>query len=105
MENTENLNKFGMEFQIKCVTALVSDRSFIEQISDILEIEFFESDAHQWIVDQALKYFMEYKDVPSLNVFKVQLDKVTQDSLRHSIVEKLKLVYQKMKDSDLRFIK
>lgn len=105
MENTENLNKFGMEFQIKCVTALVSDRSFIEQISDILEIEFFESDAHQWIVDQALKYFMEYKDVPSLNVFKVQLDKVTQDSLRQSIVEKLKLVYQKMKDSDLRFIK
>ena len=33
----DNLKKFGSEFQIKCISGLVSDKTFIERISDILE--------------------------------------------------------------------
>lgn len=101
----DNLKRFGTEFQIKCISALVSDRSFIERISDIVEIDFFEGDAYQWIVKNTIDYFMQYKNLPSLNVFKVKLDKVTNELLKQSVVEKLKPVYQKMNDNDIRFVK
>lgn len=101
----DNLKKFGNEFQIKCISGLVSDRPFIERLSDILEPEFFESDAHKWIVKNSIKYFNEYRDLPSLNVFKVKLESVTNEALKVSIVNNLKVIYQKMNDGDLTFIK
>ncbi len=101
----DNLKKFGSEFQVKCISGLVSDRPFIERISDIVEADFFESDAHQWIVKESIKYFNEYRDLPTLNVFKIKLEVVTNEVLKKSIVDNLKLVYQKMNDGDLKFIK
>jgi hypothetical protein len=105
LNTTDNLKKFGNEFQTKCISTLLTDKSFIEQIHDILEVDFFEGDANKWIVKNTIDYFFEYKDVPSLNVFKVKLDKVTNDLLKKSIVDSLKLVYLKTKDSDLKFVK
>ena len=101
----DNLKKFGSEFQVKCISGLVSDRPFIERISDIVEADFFESDAHKWIVKESIKYFNEYRDLPTLNVFKIKLEVVTNEVLKKSIVDNLKLVYQKMNDGDLKFIK
>jgi len=101
----DNLKKFGSEFQVKCISGLVSDRPFIERISDIVEADFFESDAHQWIVKESIKYFNEYRDLPTLNVFKVKLEVVTNEVLKKSIVDNLKSIYQKMNDGDLKFIK
>jgi len=101
----DNLKKFGSEFQVKCISGLVSDRPFIERISDIVEADFFESDAHKWIVKESIKYFIEYSDLPTLNVFKVKLEVVNNEVLKKSIVDNLKLIYQKMNDGDLKFIK
>lgn len=101
----DNLKKFGNEFQIKCISGLVSDRPFIERLCDIVEPEFFESEAHKWIVKNSIKYFNEYRDLPTLNVFKVRLESVTNEALKMSIVNNLKVVYQKMNDGDLIFIK
>ena len=101
----DNLKKFGSEFQIKCISGLVSDRPFIERLADIVEAEFFENEAHRWIVKESISYFNEYRDLPSLNVFKVRLETVSNEALKASIVNNLKVVYQKMNDGDLVFIK
>lgn len=101
----DNLKKFGMEFQIKCISGLVSDRTFIERISDILEPECFETDAHKFIVKETVSYFLQYKDLPTLAVFKVKVDSITNDVLKQSVVDQLRLVYQKISDSDLKYIK
>jgi len=101
----DNLKKFGNEFQIKCISGLVSDRPFIERLSDIIEPEFFENESHRWIVKHSIKYFNEYRDLPTLNVFKIKLETVTNEALKLSIVNNLKVVYQKMNDGDLTFIK
>ena len=101
----DNLKKFGNEFQIKCIAGLVSDRPFIERLADIVEADFFENEAHRWIVKESISYFHEYRDLPSLNVFKVRLETITNEALKASIVNSLKLVYQKMNDGDLKFIK
>jgi len=101
----DNLKKFGSDFQIKCISGLVSDRPFIERLADIVEEEFFENEAHRWIVKESITYFNEYRDLPSLNVFKVRLETVSNEALKASIVNNLKVVYQKMNDGDLTFIK
>ena len=64
----DNLKKFGSEFQIKCISGLVSDKTFIERISDILEPDSFETDAHKFIVKETISYFLEYKDLPGNNI-------------------------------------
>jgi replicative DNA helicase len=108
MENKQiidNLKKYGLDFQIKCISCLLSDRSFIERIHDIVEAEFFESDAHKWILKESLNYYNEYKDIPTLTVFKIKIDTVDNEVLKKSIVDNLKLVYQKVNDNDLKFVK
>ncbi len=108
MENKkaiDSLTKYGRDFQIKCISCLISDRSFIERINDIIEVDFFESDANKWVVKESIKYFNEYKDLPTLTVFKIKVDEVNDELLKRSIVDNLKLVYQKVSDNDLKFVK
>jgi hypothetical protein len=109
MENNkqiiDNLKKYGLDFQIKCIACLLSDRSFMERIQDIVEAEFFESDAQKWILKESIKYFNEYKDLPTLTVFKIKVDSVENEVLKKTIVDNLKLVYQKLNDNDLKFVK
>jgi replicative DNA helicase len=101
----DNLKKFGSEFQIKCISGLVSDKTFIERISDILEPDSFETDAHKFIVKETISYFLQYKDLPTLAVFKVKVDGIENDLLKQSVIEQLRLVYQKISDTDLKYIK
>ena len=101
----DNLKKFGSEFQIKCISGLVSDKTFIERISDILEPDSFETDAHKFIVKETISYFLQYKDLPTLAVFKVKVDGIENDILKQSVIEQLRLVYQKISDTDLKYIK
>ena len=83
----------------------MSDKTFIERISDILEPDSFETDAHKFIVKETISYFLQYKDLPTLAVFKVNVDGIENDLLKQSVVEQLRLVYQKISDTDLKYIK
>ena len=58
---TDRLSSYGYSFQIKVITALLTDRMFMQQISDILLPTYFESEANNWIVDNILEYNKEYK--------------------------------------------
>ena len=41
----KKLSDFGYNFQIKLIAALMTDKNFLQQISDILEHKYFESEA------------------------------------------------------------
>jgi replicative DNA helicase len=43
--------------------------------------------------------------LPTLAVFKVKVDSIENDLLKQSVVEQLRLVYQKISDTDLKYIK
>jgi len=105
MAEIDNLKKFGQEFQTKCVTALTSDRLFLERIFDILNVEYWETDANKWIVETTKEYFVQYKDIPTLNVFKIKSDSIENEVLKRSAIDQLKLVYSKINDTDLKFVK
>ena len=101
----DNLKKFGSDFQCKCISGLVSDKTFIERLSDIIDPSSFENEAHQWIVKEIVKYFLESKDLPTLTVFKVRVEQIENELLKKSVIDQLKLIYTKISDTDLNFVK
>ena len=56
---SEKLSNFGYNFQVKVVASLLTDRPFLQQVTDILLPEFFESEANQWIIETVRKYFQD----------------------------------------------
>jgi len=102
----DSIKKFGPSFQSKTLAALLSDKEFLEQILDIINKDYYESPANQWIVTEILNYYAMYKKIPTLDVFKVQLDKLNNDDvLKTSIVEHLKSCFVKIKSDDLTYVK
>jgi hypothetical protein len=105
IQHIDNLQKFGIPFQIKCITTLLTDKKFLEQIHDIVELDFFENESLKWITKNILEYFVKYKNCITLDVFKVQINTIESDVLKASIVSNLKSVYTKIEDTDLTYVR
>jgi replicative DNA helicase len=107
MSELDTLVKFGAPFQRKCIVSLLTDRGFVEQSIDVCKKEFFESEAHQWIINRIFWYFGQYRALPTMEVFKKEVDKLTVDTLRAGVIEQLGLIYKQDAQSadDLRYVK
>lgn len=104
MVNT--LNEFGYEFQTKILSALITDQEFTSQIYDKLKPEYFENKSLEWLVEQTFKYFDEYKTLPTLEVFHVQITNLQKDSLiRTEVISTLKSAWKNVESIDLKFVK
>ena len=101
----DKLSNFGHSFQVKVISALLTDKAFTQQVSDILLPDFFESESNVWIVDTIIKYFYEYKTAPTLDVFKIKVNDVERDIVKSSIIESLKDSYRYLESEDLDFVK
>lgn len=102
---TDKLNEYGKTFQIKAIAAMFVDRSFLQQIADIVRPEYFESESNIWILEIILNHFAEYKTPPTKDVLKVKITDITDDVLKTAILEQLKDVFVYMESSDLDFVK
>lgn len=100
-----SLKEFGLTFQTKCISVLALDRVFLERISDIIDPNFFETSAHKWIVTFIREYFNQYRDVPSMDVFKVEINNISDAVLQTSVVEQVKQAYKNTSVNDSEYIK
>ena len=101
----DNLKKFGLDFQAKIIAGILSDRNFLERVLDIIDVTAFENEAHQWILKEIMGYFVSYKETPTMQVFKVRVDTISNDILKQSVVDHLKSVYLKLTEKDLVFVR
>ena len=101
---SDKLSNYGHGFQVKTISSLLSNKAFLQQVSDILLPEFFESEANQWIVETIVKYFHEYKSAPTLDVFKIKVQEVDREVVKTSIIESLKDSYKYLESNDLEFV-
>jgi len=102
---TDKLSDYGWGFQVKVLAAMFTDRLFLQQISDIIRAEYFDSDANSWLLDVILTHFREYKTPPSKDVLKVKITEIENDILKATILEQLKDVFRFMESDDLTFVK
>ena len=99
------LSDFGYNFQIKLIAALMTDKNFLQQISDILDHKYFESEATSFIVKCVKNHMVEFKSAPTLEVLKVKIKELKDDVLETSVVSALKDAMRNVESTDLAFIK
>lgn len=101
----DNLHKYGLEFQVKIIAGILTDKTFLERVVDIIEIEAFENEAHRWIVKELIQYHAEYKDLPTMQVFKVRVDTIENADFKENVKNSLLGVYMKISEKDLQFVR
>ena len=99
------LTQYGHSFQTKAIGILITDRDFLQQIADIVSPDYFDNDAGKWIIRKTLKYYNEYKTVPTMEVFKVELENLQQELQNVAVKDLLKQAYKASKATDLGFVK
>ena len=104
MSDKSTLTQFGHVFQAKIISSLLSDKKFIQTISDILEPDYFDSDANKWLCKTIRDYFWEYKTTPTLEVMKVKIDEMENEILQVSVVDNLKESWRNRESTDLKFV-
>jgi replicative DNA helicase len=97
------ISQYGIGFQIKVLSALLTDKKFLQNINDILSEEYFDSQAHKWIINEILRYFHKYHTTPTMEVLKTEVKKIDNDVLQVAVKEQLREAYQSSED-DLEYI-
>ena len=98
-----SINSYGHEFQIKVISSLLTHKEFLTNIHDIISEEYFENNAQKWTIKQIIKYYDKYHTTPTLDVLKVELQKVDNEVLQVSIKDQLKQAYV-ASDEDLAYV-
>jgi replicative DNA helicase len=107
----KSLNQYGHSFQQKVIHCLIYDKEFLITVFDILDDSQWESPAHKWLIKEVANYYKKYKSTLTLDILKIQLDKLDNKILQISIREQLKLIVEKpsnrtfIKDEFLNFCK
>jgi replicative DNA helicase len=98
-----SIQNYGHQFQIQVLSSLLTHKEFLVNIHDIISEEDFENPAQKWCIKHILKYYDKYHTVPSLDILKVELQKVDNEVLQISIKEQLKQAYVSS-DDDLEYV-
>lgn len=101
----DNLSQYGHTFQTKVITSLLNDRTFLQQVSDIIDPTYFESQANSWIVTKILSYYEKYRTAPTAEVFKSELIQVEDKVLKSTIADSLKESAKYKDSSDAEYVK
>jgi len=101
----DKLSTFGPTYQSKVIACLIYNKNFLLQVDEILFSDFFDSEANQWLINTIKNYFHEHKNSPTLEVFKCEIEKETNEQLKENIIKKLKDAYDYRESNDLEYIK
>ena len=56
----KSLNDYGKAFQLKVLGSLLTDKSFLLNVRDVLHDFYFDADSHKWIINQIVGYFFMF---------------------------------------------
>lgn len=97
------LNDYGKGFQLKVLGALLTHKEFLLTVRDVLSVEYFDSDAHKWIVNEILKYWDTYHTTVTMEVLNIEYKKIENEILKVAVKEELKNAYE-ASQADLAYV-
>ena len=98
-----SLSTYGTAFQVKVLSSLLTHKEFLQNINDVLSEQYFDNQAHKWIIGEILNYYEQYHTTPTMEVLKVEMKKVENEVLQLSIKEQLREAYQ-ASNEDLEYV-
>jgi replicative DNA helicase len=106
MVNKVETFEYGYSVQAKILTCIITDREFTTKILDTFETSYFDNKALQWLCEKTMKYFREFKNMPTLEVFQVEISKLDKDSIfKKEVISALRDVWTSIGSEDLPFLK
>ena len=99
----KNLNQYGPHFQVRVLSSLLNHKDFLTNIHDILSEEYFDNQSHKWIVTEILNYYDKYHTTPSMDVLKIELQKIENEVLGLGIKNELGLAYR-VNEDDVEYV-
>ena len=99
------LEQYGHNFQIKTLSSLLKDKEFLQQVADIVSPDFFDNEANKWIISKTLEYFNEFRTTPTMEVFKVEVEKIRNEIQQVAVKEQLKETFKSTNSPDLDYVK
>jgi len=104
-----SFGQFGKTFQEKLVQALLTDTKWAEQMTEVVDIAYFEINYLKFLADRYFAYSKKYKVFPTLNllvtIIRDDLKTGTDTILRDQIVEYLHRIKTNPDIGDLQFVK
>ena len=97
------ISAYGKGFQLKVLGSLLTDKTFVLNVRDVLEKEDFDSDAHKWIIVQIVEYFDKFHTTVSMDVLKIELQKIENEILQVAVKEELRNSYEASQE-DLEYV-
>jgi hypothetical protein len=98
-------NEFDLDFQKKVVVALVYRQQFLEQVYDIIKVEYFDSESVRWAVETTLNYYADHRRCPTSTVFKTEGNLLPKDSpMRAAILELYRYLFSTTTPTDLDYV-
>jgi len=105
MTTLNSITSYGSAFQTKVLSALLTDKAFLQNINDALSEEDWDNQGSKWIIKEILKYYQKYNTTPTMEVLKIELKKIENEVLQISIKEQLKAAYKASEENDLDYVK
>lgn len=99
----KSLQQYGKGFQLKVLGSLLTDKKFLINVRDVLHEHYFDADSHKWIIGQIIDYFDKYHTNVTMDVLRVELQKVENEVLQVALKEELRNSYQATQD-DLEYV-
>lgn len=98
------INQYGSDFQVKVISALLTQKNFLVNVSDSIDTEYFDNTAHKWIIEKILKYYGQYHTYPTMEVLSIEVKKIENDILKIALTETLREAYNKTSSKDLDWV-
>jgi len=104
--SVDTLTKNGPTFQTKVICTLLSSPTFLIHSYDIINPNYFDNEASKWVISFILRYYDEYRKIPSMDTFSVEIQKVKDNGVLYaSVKEQLRVIYTRMgSDTDAEYI-
>ena len=99
----KSLQQYGKGFQLKVLGSLLTDKKFLLNVRDVLSEDYFDADTHKWIINQITSYFDKYHTTVTMDVLKVELQKLENEVLQVALKEELRNSYEASQD-DLDYV-
>ena len=99
----KSLQQYGKGFQLKVLGSLLTDKTFLLNVRDVLHDFYFDADSHKWIINEITNYFDKYHTNITMDVLKVELQKLDNEVLKVALKEELRNSYEASQD-DLEYV-
>ena len=99
----KSLQQYGKGFQLKVLGSLLTDKKFLLNVRDVLKEDYFDADSHKWIINNIMDYFDKYHTTVTMDVLKVELQKLDNEILVVALKEELRNSYAATQD-DLEYV-